>query len=352
MATFVSTKLNWEMGTGYDLFICLRALHNPDRFGLRPSWAAGVRSRLSLEQRKVLEDSDGILRGSIRFVFGLPNPKGAAEVVQGLEALPVDKRLEALSFDANGPEEYRQLLLSTTSGRKWSAAEKEIIRLNSRYRDQELLPAYADHLFDAWANREQFGEVYLAALKSFVDGFFAEEENRILPVLKRGLSHAQMRAGSLPLPAMLEELSSGVRYGDLSKISRLFLAPSFWGAPILFVEELGPGSVLMLFGYRPENMALIPGEVIPDALIHGLKALADPTRLRILRNLAQSPATAAQISQVLRLRLPTVTHHLSELRMAGLVQVIVNPEGERHYATRYEGLSTVKELMRQFIQGE
>ena len=353
MPSTIPTKLHWEIGTAYDLFICLRALHNPERFSLRPSWAAGVRSRLPAEQRKVLETADQVVNGHIWFVFNLPKPKGSAEVLKALQALPAEQRLSALSFHYDMPEDYKAILLGASAGRKWSEAEVEVLHSTSRFRDQPVNLPYLELLRQVWSNRREFGESYLAALQSFVSHFFLEEEQRLLPVLRKGLSHAQMRAGSLPLPKMLEELSSGVRYKDLDKVSDLYLAPSFWGAPLLFIENVNhSGALLMLFGARPDDMALIPGEVVPDSLLRGLKALADPTRLRILRYIAQSPETAAQLSRSLRLRPPTVAHHLNELRMAGLVQVIVNPEGERQYATRYDGFSSLKDLLNLFIHGD
>jgi len=168
-------------------------------------------------------------------------------------------------------------------------------------------------------------------------------------VLRQGLSYAQMRAGSLPLPVMLEELSSGVRMPEIDNARRIYLAPSFWGAPFLFYERLDVDTMLVIFGSRPDNMALIPGDVVPDSLLLSLKALADPTRLRILRTLVQSPQTAAQLSRILRLRPPTVTHHLRELRLAGMVQVTFSSEGDRYYATRYEGFESTQELLRRFV---
>ena len=49
------TRLRWEIGTGYDLFISLLVLHRPEQHGLRASWAAGVRSRLPADERETLE---------------------------------------------------------------------------------------------------------------------------------------------------------------------------------------------------------------------------------------------------------------------------------------------------------
>ena len=36
-------SLSWDLGTAYDFFISLHVLHNPDKFGLRGSWAAALR---------------------------------------------------------------------------------------------------------------------------------------------------------------------------------------------------------------------------------------------------------------------------------------------------------------------
>jgi len=55
MCASIQTKIQWDIGTAYDLFVSLRALHDPDTFGVRASWAAGVRSRLPTEHRQTLD---------------------------------------------------------------------------------------------------------------------------------------------------------------------------------------------------------------------------------------------------------------------------------------------------------
>jgi DNA-binding transcriptional ArsR family regulator len=348
----IRTKLLWDFGTAYDLFLSLHVLHNPDVFGLKPSWAAGVRSRLPVEQRQTLELALNVMATPFYFVHGLPKPKTSGVVIEAISKIPAGMRLPKLYFRASSPKELREILHSTTAKSKWTRAEKIMITEAFKSRDLVSQPTILDQLHRVWSHRDEFGESYLAALKSYYENFFAEEEQRILPVLKQGLSHAQMRSGSLPLTAMLEELSSGVRYRDLEHITSVHLAPSFWGAPYLFYEELDNDAVLMLFNARPETMALIPGEIVPDTLINGLKSLADPTRLRILRHLAQSPQTAAELSRALRLRPPTVAHHMMELRKAGVVQVIVGHEGDRQYATRFDGFDTIQELLNHFVHGD
>lgn len=52
----------------------------------------------------------------------------------------------------------------------------------------------------------------------------------------------------------------------------------------------------------------------------GFKALADPTRRRILELLAQNELTAGEIAAQFDMTKPSVSHHLAILKSAGLVQ--------------------------------
>ena len=52
------------------------------------------------------------------------------------------------------------------------------------------------------------------------------------------------------------------------------------------------------------------------------------------------------------LRPPTVLHHLNQLRMAGMVQILLSEEGERQFSPRYDGFENTIDLLKQFVQGE
>ena len=51
----------------------------------------------------------------------------------------------------------------------------------------------------------------------------------------------------------------------------------------------------------------------------GFKALADPTRRRILELLSQGDMTAGDIAAQFNMTKPSVSHHLTALKAAGLV---------------------------------
>jgi len=51
----------------------------------------------------------------------------------------------------------------------------------------------------------------------------------------------------------------------------------------------------------------------------GFSLLSDPTRLRILQVLAKGPKNVTGLCKAMRLKQPTVSHHLGLLRMGRLV---------------------------------
>ena len=59
------------------------------------------------------------------------------------------------------------------------------------------------------------------------------------------------------------------------------------------------------------------------------RALADPTRIRILGLLAERPMYGQEMARALDVTPPTISHHLSPLVMAGLVRV--RRENSYHY---------------------
>ena len=133
-------------------------------------------------------------------------------------------------------------------------------------------------------------------------------------------------------------------------MDELVLVPSFWVTPPMYFGHIGERQGVWLFGARPSNQSLIPGEMVSDALLRALKALSDPTRLKILHYLSQEPLSPAVLSRKLRLRAPTVTHHLQTLRLAGLVQVTMSKGKEKKsFATRTETVKATCAALEAFL---
>jgi DNA-binding transcriptional ArsR family regulator len=346
-------EITWDIGTAYDFFISLRILHDPADYGLRPAWASGMRQRLPTRDREVLETfhSNLVISPPFKWINSIPEPKDGAITLKTAQNLPPFERICALIGLAEEDPDVGEIIRQIILAGKWHDDELNDVMLiyKAKYGKSKNVKSLKTK-FEHWANATTLSDEILKALQTYYEVFFADEERRIIPALQRGLIHAQELSGSYNLLELLEELSQGVRYRDenFQDHDQLILAPSFWASPFVFYSSQKP--VIFLFGARPENASLIPGELVPDALMSSLNALSDPTRLRILRYLSSESLTPTQLATRLRLRTPTVIHHIKSLRSAGLVYVIPGPKKkEIHYQTRTERLSLVCEMLKQFV---
>ena len=339
-----SPRLLWDWGTAYDLFVSLEVLHQPADFGVRGAWAAGVRARLPAAERETLEQSQLLVHTPLHWLYALPEPKDGNAVLWTLGQVPPAERLPVLALAPDWPSaNVAEMLRGVAACGTWDEKDQEALRVfyQRKYKEKGEKSPYSSeklaNVLDWWSRPEEFGERYLEALRTYQEVFFAEEEQRIRPPLQRALARAQELAERMELPDLLEELSQGLRFDELPEGGELVLAPSYWCTPLIYIGQVNAERRIFLFGARPPDASLVPGEAVPDALLRALKALSDPTRLRILHYLTEEPLSPAQLARRLRLRAPTVTHHLKTLRLAGLVQLtIVMGESKetKHYAAR------------------
>jgi DNA-binding transcriptional ArsR family regulator len=347
--------ISWDWGTAYDLFASLHVLHHPDRFGLRGAWAAGVRSRLSPAHRSVLESAQDMFGIPLCWIYNLPAPKDAATAVYVLSQIPASERLPALALNPDLPLDTASILQKVAAQRTWNDADLENLRIAYQQKDHPIHPKALVNVLEGWSRPDDFGERYLEALQAYQVAFFAEEERRIRPTLKQTLTQAQEHqplTSEADFSNLVDELSQGVNIAALADSAEVVLAPSYWTTPLVAYAHLGQERMLLLFGGRPADMALVPGELIPDAMLRTLKVLADPTRLRILRYLSGEPLTPSQLSHRLRLRPPTMIHHLNALRLAGVVRLSLDAQGEKQYTIRPQAVEDTFVLLQKFLAAD
>jgi len=352
-----SPQLFWDWGTAYDLFISLEVLHSPSNFGVRGAWAAGVRARIPASEREALEQVRPMKHLPLHWVYALPQPRDVTTALWALEQLdPVERLLALYLCPDRSPDDAEATLREVARRGSWTEADREA--LHSTYEDlhpcmEAKQPPSSQRLaeiLDWWVGAEELGERYLAALRAYHEVFFAEEERRIRPALQEALSRAQEQAERMPLLDLLEELSYGLRFDERPTAPELVLAPSYWSTPLMYFGMVSAEREILLFGARLPEDSLVPGELVPDALLRSLKALSDPTRLRILHYLTLEPRTPAQLARQLRLRAPTVIHHLKALRLAGLVQLRLGEDKQdRGYAARPEMVKAACESLSDFL---
>jgi DNA-binding transcriptional ArsR family regulator len=342
-------KITWEWGTAYDLFASLHVLHDPDSFELRASWAAGVRSRLPSEERELLERAKDLIFIPLHWIHQLPDPKDSTTALWALAQTPREERLAALTCCQEMPSESEAIFRGVAAKGSWDSEDLEA--LQDHYRAKKKTPKTKEltSILDIWTQPGDFGDLYLNALRAYHQAFFAEEEKRITPALKAALNKAQELAERLNFEDLVEELSQGLRLEAEMKFDKMVFAPSYWITPLVVWDSIAEHEGMFLFGARPDDASLVPGEVVPDSLLRMLKALADPTRLKILRYLFEESLTPAELARRLRLRAPTVTHHLKTLRLAGLVHITFEEKGEKLYASRLSAVKGMCESLYRYI---
>jgi DNA-binding transcriptional ArsR family regulator len=351
--TVASPEILWDSGTAYDLFASLYVIHTPGDYGLRPSWAAGIRSRLSTPARELLAATIPPLTIPMTWLLALEGPKTARAALERLETMSPAELLPALALNPGKPDACDELLRGITSRGEWTPADRDaLLGCADCHHIKELRndPAALGKWLDAWASPAAFGQGFRAALREFYEVFYRDEERRIAGDIERGLAHARELAGRLPFAELFEELSQGIRAEVHFTKKSLVLVPCYWCSPRIVYTDLTEDREMVLFGCRPPEASLIPGDTIPARLLLALEALSDPTRLSILRAIIAEPLTQADIARRLRLRPPTISHHITRLRIAGLVAYTGTGSSETRYGARVQQLDQTLASLKEFLE--
>jgi DNA-binding transcriptional ArsR family regulator len=163
---------------------------------------------------------------------------------------------------------------------------------------------------------------------------------------------ARERLGQPPETAWLPEINPLLRYPELgSAVREGRLQVFFWIEPIGMSDlwELLPGWLLISFA---EPGALYQNfQAFADDVANRTKALADPTRLIILRMIRHFSLINTEMAHALGLSRPTVSVHAKILREAGLIESRRDGRETRHQIVRAEVLRLLRDLQ-QFLDLE
>jgi DNA-binding transcriptional ArsR family regulator len=165
---------------------------------------------------------------------------------------------------------------------------------------------------------------------------YASVEPRITAMLQRDVAARQADLAALPIDEFVEKATGGVRWVFDPGTRRLIMAPCYFGRPYNYFF----GDRITRVICYPLADAAIDGDIaaLPTATVRLFKALGDESRLRILRLLADGDLYLTEIADRMGLSKPTVSHHMVQLRAAGLVTV-TETGGLTYYSLRRERLA-------------
>jgi DNA-binding transcriptional ArsR family regulator len=240
-----------------------------------------------------------------RLLINRPEIKTARQLVAVLDALDDAELLETLVGELLENEELGPLTRRAMDG---DPEAYETLRGQlERHKGHGVMP---DKLND-------LPELVRRALRSWLPIFEAHEE-RVDRILRRDVAGRSMDEAAANPIGFIEKTTNGIRMVPDSRTRRIVLAPSYFGRPYNSVAKVGD-TTLICYPIADTALGESSRTAPPAATVRLYRALGDETRLQILRLRTDRARYLTELATALELSKPTVSHHLAQLRSAGLV---------------------------------
>lgn len=321
-------------------------------FDIGRDWIAAARARCSQRDPQALTILGHYLGDGrptslhatlISLVYHCPEPRSVTHFLDWLGALPANELVEVLlDQDGLGADWSDVLAATLAEGRN----EETQIRLLTRYVEEQR-PTVAAVINAPEATRAEL----LAALRVWYDAVFAAEAPRVLPMLQREAAALDRRRTELPVEPFVEEAMRGVQWQRPAGLRRIVFAPSYFCRPAVFYHFWR--GILTFCPPFDDSRAVVATQASDPAapgadVLNFFATLGDPTRLRILRLLAEREMYLTELSERLDLTKATTKHHMVKLRAAGMV-TLYDRERLTYYALRPEVPRQARQLLERYL---
>jgi DNA-binding transcriptional ArsR family regulator len=334
--------VDFDVRTAYDFMVTLEIEH-PEEMDLSAEdrrWLIAARESLTPDRRHDLEELFGDGQGAFgsgigAMVVALPEARTAREFVAALAVTDTRTIVRAMLGEVSRDPEARAQLERILDG-----ANDEIQAFAARTGDYHCSAA----------------EALLAAPSAAIDRIrgllgewlprYEEVEPRVDQIIRRDVAQRQADLALSPVE-LVERTTGGVRWLGEAGVGRVILAPSYFSRP---VNYLFAGLDWRLFAYPVGDEAVEEPDAFapPAAMIRLYRALGDDSRLRILHLLRDRDMYLTELAQALEVSKPTIKHHLTQLRAAGLVTVTTQG-AQTYYSLRKDRLPEAGDDLMRFL---
>ena len=344
----------------YDFLISLHvalasAEHDYADYDVGREWIESARERCNTANPRALstlgrflgDGQPGSLHATlISLVRRCPPPRAPLDFLAWLRELPAAQLTEVLldqeGLGADWSEILSEALDELGSPAGAGAAYK---RLLARY-PEDMRPTVATVLGDLEGIR---GEL-LAALRVWYDAVFAAERERLGPLLRREAEAMERRRVEMPLDAFIEQSMRGVQWQSSAGLRRIVFAPSYFCRPaVLYHVWHGTMTFCAPLVYSSSDARRSDPRAPDEETLRFFLALGDPSRLRILRLLAERPMYLTELAERMELTKATTKHHMVKLRDAGLV-TLYDRERMTFYELRPDVVRHARQLLGNYLE--
>ena len=150
---------------------------------------------------------------------------------------------------------------------------------------------------------------------------YQEVEERIGRMLVRDVADRSMADAARDPLGFVENATNGIRVTPEHGLRVVHLIGTYFGRPYNSVTRIGD-TLVLVYPIADSSVGASSRLTPPAGTLRLYRALGDETRLRILRLLADQDRYLTELANELELSKPTISHHLAQLRSAGLVTVV------------------------------
>ncbi len=242
---------------------------------------------------------------------GLPDPGGVEELLTALDQDPASSWRLLLGHAAQSKESLGPEL----AARVLAGDDDAVAQAREELADEDDDEVRALLAIDP----EEHGRRVARIVERFDAEVWQAVAAEAMGPIKRDVEHRTQRlaAGADP-QTVIVEATNGYEPPEDAGLRRVVLLPSYWMRPWLVIGHAGADTEVISTVVADEFLVL-PSEEPPPALVKLAKALADESRLRLLRRMASGPISLSEATEALDVTKATAHHHLSILRQAGLV---------------------------------
>ncbi|HLJ65883.1 MAG TPA: winged helix-turn-helix domain-containing protein [Chloroflexota bacterium] len=191
-------------------------------------------------------------------------------------------------------------------------------------------------------------DLALRVLRRWHQEYFLHVDGAILSLLQADSKAKRSLVATLPAPDLVELASNGVYFTPQEEVDLVVLVPQYHHRPW---NVYAPYHRLWLYNY-PVDAPAAPGEP-SSQLLHITRALADDSRLRILRFLAGGTRSFTDVVRFSHLSKSTVHYHMVALRAAGLVRVHdVGEKANSAYSLRPGAIDALRDSLQMYLEQE
>jgi DNA-binding transcriptional ArsR family regulator len=186
-----------------------------------------------------------------------------------------------------------------------------------------------------------FQQTIVQLAREFWQTAFADTWDRLMPAMERSVDRKRHLFMTLSLGEFAQQANLLVAIDDhkqvmaaarggyrvaLDQISLCVLLPSAFNQRRYWSAYEAATGVVVYLPYYDADLALDPAPPAVPLLGHGVdlplvfKALGDPTRFALATLIAKTPTSSVDLAKALGVSKPTISHHVSQLRLTGLLR--------------------------------